>query len=75
MIKEKYDQLEEELIEKRLRTKTDMADFMEENVLIKWTALRNHRLRTEARLKHSHQVCYASVMTPLAVMTALFPLL
>ena len=33
-----------------------MADFMEDNVLVKWTELRNQRRKIESRVKHSHEV-------------------
>ena len=39
-----------------------MAEFMEDNVLVKWTELRNQRRKIETRVKHSHEVrlsdCY-----------------
>ena len=33
-----------------------MAEFMEDNVLVKWTELRNQRRKIETRVKHSHEV-------------------
>ena len=39
-----------------------MAEFMEDNALVKWTELRNERRKIETRVKHSHEVslreCY-----------------
>ena len=39
-----------------------MAEFMEDNVLVKWTKLRNERRKIETRVKHSYEVrlseCY-----------------
>ena len=34
-----------------------MAEFMEDNVLVKWTELRNQRRKIETTVKHSHEVC------------------
>ena len=33
-----------------------MAEFMEGNVLVKWTELRNQRRKIETTVKHSHEV-------------------
>ena len=33
-----------------------MAEFMEKNVLVKWTELRNQRRKIDTRVKHSHEV-------------------
>ena len=49
--------METELREKRQKRKEDIAEFMEENVLVKWTELRNQRRKIETRVKHSHEVC------------------
>ena len=60
--RQKYDRLEEELREKRQKGKETMAEFMEDNVLVKWTELRHQRRKIETRVKHSHEVrlgeCY-----------------
>lgn len=55
-VRAKYDQLEAKFVERRTTTKEELAQFMEENVWRKWAEFRNHRLRLEARLKHSHDV-------------------
>ena len=33
-----------------------MTEFMEDNVLVRWTELRNQRRKIETRVKHSHEV-------------------
>ena len=43
-------------MEARLRTKTVMTEFMDDDVGVKLSDLKNHRLKIDARLKHSHQV-------------------
>ena len=62
VIRQKYDRLEVELREKRQKGKEEMAEFMEDNVLVKWTKLRNQRRKIETRVEHSHEVrvykCY-----------------
>ena len=57
VIRQKYIKMETELREKRQKRKEDIAEFMEENVLVKWTELRNQRRKMETRVKHSHEVC------------------
>ena len=46
-IRVKYGDLEDELIKDRLSTKDEMMKFMEEDVSVKWSALRNYRLKTQ----------------------------
>ena len=53
--------METELREKRQKRKEDIAEFMEENVLVKWTELRNQRRKIETRVKHSHEVCSKTI--------------
>ena len=55
-LKHKYDELERELIEKRQTSRKEIAEFMEDNVLVKWTELRNLRRRIETKANFSHQV-------------------
>ena len=43
-----------------------MAEFMEDNVLVKWTELRNERRKIETRVKHSHEVRLANYNYKLA---------
>ena len=57
VIKQKYDRLEQELRENRQKGKETMAEFMEDNVLVKWTEIRNRRRKIETTVKHSHEVC------------------
>ena len=60
VIRQKYARLEAELREKRQKGKEAMAEFMEDNVLVKWTELRNQRRKIETRVKHSHEVRLAN---------------
>ena len=55
----KYQNLEEELIKTRRSTQEEMLVFMEEEVGTKLSNLSNLRVRTEARLRHNHQVSKA----------------
>ncbi|XP_067932426.1 uncharacterized protein [Watersipora subatra] len=55
-IETKYALLEQELIEKRHKSKVQIAEFMEGNVGLKLMDLSKHRLNIEAWFKHSHQV-------------------
>ena len=55
-IRQKYVKMETELREKRQKRIEEIAEFMEENVLVKWTNLRNQRRKIETRVKHSHEV-------------------
>ena len=55
-VRHKYDELEQELIEKRQTSRKEIAEFMEDNVLVKWTELRNLRRRVETKAKYNHQV-------------------
>ena len=43
-------------MEKRFKIKAQLAEFMEDDVLERWTDLRNYRLKIEAKLKSNHQV-------------------
>ena len=52
----KYQKLEDELLQARLRAKDEVIEFMEGNVGVKWAALSNHILKTQTRSKYSHQV-------------------
>ncbi|XP_067949534.1 uncharacterized protein [Watersipora subatra] len=49
-----YQQLEEEFIEARLKTKTMITDYLEDNVLSKWSQLRNFYRTAESRAQHAH---------------------
>ena len=49
--------METDVRKKRQKRKEEIAEFMEENVLEKWTELRNQRRKIETRVKHSHEVC------------------
>ncbi|XP_067939453.1 transcription intermediary factor 1-beta-like [Watersipora subatra] len=51
----KYKQLEEEFQESRLKTKTCITDFLEDEVLVKWSRLRNLRHKVDSRAQHAHQ--------------------
>ena len=62
-IKQKYDRLEAELRKKRQNGKKAMTNFMEDNVLVKWTELRNQRRKIETRVKHSHEVRLEIIIT------------
>ena len=55
-IKLKYEKLEEELREERLKTKSELAEFMEGSVLTEWTRIRNHRRKIETRMKYGSEV-------------------
>ncbi|XP_067939486.1 uncharacterized protein [Watersipora subatra] len=39
----------------RLRTKTLMTDFLEDEILKKWSQIRNIMRKTESRARHAHQ--------------------
>ncbi|XP_067939478.1 uncharacterized protein [Watersipora subatra] len=54
-LESKYKQLEDEYTEGRLRTKTLITDFLEDEVLKKWSQIRNIMRKTESRVKHAHQ--------------------
>ena len=54
--------METELRKKRQKRREEIAKFMEENVLVKWTELRNQRRKIETRVKHSHEVCLKTVL-------------
>jgi hypothetical protein len=47
-------------MEARLKAKTEMTEFMDDDVDVKLSDLKSHRLRIDAKLKHSHQV-YSSI--------------
>ncbi|XP_067950501.1 uncharacterized protein [Watersipora subatra] len=51
----KYEQLENEYMENRLKTKTKVTDFLEDEILKKWSQIRNIMRKTESRAKHAHQ--------------------
>ncbi|XP_067932759.1 transcription intermediary factor 1-beta-like [Watersipora subatra] len=55
-IKQKYDKLEREFMANRQRTKTRLAEYMEETVMSKWNSATNTRHRLEAKCKYSHEV-------------------
>ncbi|XP_067941634.1 uncharacterized protein [Watersipora subatra] len=55
-IRLKYDLLEAQLLEERAEGKLQLAEFLEENVLSKWTRLRNQRLMIESKERNSHEV-------------------
>ena len=54
--------MEIELREKRGKRKEEIAEFMEENVLVKWAKLKNQRRKIETRVKHSHEVCLKMIV-------------
>ena len=56
VIRQKYDRLEKELLEKRQKESEKMAEFMDDNVLVKWAELRNQRQIIETRVNESHKV-------------------
>ncbi|XP_067939451.1 uncharacterized protein [Watersipora subatra] len=51
----KYKQLEEDFQEARLKTKTCITDFLEDEILVKWSQLRNLRHKVDSRAQHAHQ--------------------
>ena len=55
-VKQDYEKLEKELIQKRQRTLEKLTEFMENIVLPKWTEFSKHRHKIEYRLKHIQQV-------------------
>ncbi|XP_067939245.1 nuclear cap-binding protein subunit 1-like [Watersipora subatra] len=54
-LESKYKQLEDEYTEDRLKTKTLITDFLENEILKKWSQIRNIMRKTESRVKHAHQ--------------------
>ncbi|XP_067938514.1 uncharacterized protein [Watersipora subatra] len=54
-LESKYKQLEAEYTEDRLITKTLMTDFLEDEILKKWSQIRNIMRKTESQAKHAHQ--------------------
>ncbi|XP_067939457.1 uncharacterized protein [Watersipora subatra] len=54
-LESKYKQLEDEYAEDRLKTKTLITDFLEDEILKKWSQIRNIMRKTESRAKHAHQ--------------------
>ncbi|XP_067939045.1 uncharacterized protein [Watersipora subatra] len=54
-LESEYKQLEDKYMEDRLRTKTLMTDFLEDEILKKWSQIRNIMRKTESRVKHAHQ--------------------
>ncbi|XP_067939502.1 uncharacterized protein [Watersipora subatra] len=57
-LESKYTQLEDEYTEDRLRTKTLITDFLENEILKKWSQIRNIMHKTECRGKHAHQTVF-----------------
>ncbi|XP_067941624.1 uncharacterized protein [Watersipora subatra] len=55
-IRLEYDLLETQLLEERAKGKLQLAEFLEENVISKWTRLRNQRLMIESKERNSHEV-------------------
>ena len=53
---DEYDKLEKEFKEKRLKRREEIAEFMDDHVLPKWTELTNQRHKIETRVAHSHEV-------------------
>ncbi|XP_067940938.1 uncharacterized protein [Watersipora subatra] len=51
----KYNQLEEDFKEARLKTKTLFTDFLEDEILVKWSQLRNLRRKADSRAQHAFQ--------------------
>ncbi|XP_067939125.1 uncharacterized protein [Watersipora subatra] len=49
-----YQQLEEEFMEARLKTKTIITDYLEDEVLSKWSQLRNFHRNAESRAQLAH---------------------
>ncbi|XP_067940951.1 uncharacterized protein [Watersipora subatra] len=56
----KYKQLEEDFKEARLKTKTRITDFSENEILVKWSQLRNLRRKVDSRVQHAHQCAIVS---------------
>ncbi|XP_067939484.1 uncharacterized protein [Watersipora subatra] len=54
-LESKYTQLEDEYTEGRLKAKTLITDFLEDEILKKWSQIRNTMRKTESRAKHAHQ--------------------
>ncbi|XP_067939466.1 uncharacterized protein [Watersipora subatra] len=54
-LESKYKQLEDEYTEDRLKTKTLITDFLEDEILKKWSQIRNIIRKTESRFQHAHQ--------------------
>ncbi|XP_067939449.1 uncharacterized protein [Watersipora subatra] len=54
-LESEYKQLEDEYTEDRLKTKTLITDFLEDEILKKWSQIRNIMRKTESRAKHAHQ--------------------
>ncbi|XP_067939501.1 tripartite motif containing 13-like [Watersipora subatra] len=54
-LESEYQQLEDKYTEDRLRTKTLITDFLEDEILKKWSQIRNIMRKTESRAKHAHQ--------------------
>ena len=72
MVTHKYQQLERELVDGRLRKKLLICEFMEENVGGHWSKLRNGRLKIEAVVKSRHQVGPVILNTSKCLFTNLF---
>ncbi|XP_067940943.1 uncharacterized protein [Watersipora subatra] len=56
VLKEKYDQLENEWVESREKQKEKLTDFLDDEVLIKWNRIRDQIQGTESKIKQAHQV-------------------
>ena len=55
---DEYAKLEKEFKEIRLKRREEIAEFMDDHVLPKWTELTNQRHKIETRVAHSHEVGY-----------------
>ncbi|XP_067949344.1 transcription intermediary factor 1-beta-like isoform X3 [Watersipora subatra] len=55
-IRLKYDLLEAKLLEERAKGKLQLAEFLEDIAISKWTRLRNQRLMIESKERNSHEV-------------------
>ena len=55
-LKEKYENLGNELVELRAAKKQQLVKFLKERVDVEWLEFKNHRLKIEARLEHTDAV-------------------
>ena len=55
---DEYAKLEKEFKEIRLKRREEIAEFMDDQLLPKWTELTNQRQKIETRVAHSHEVGY-----------------